>query len=718
MRKTKKTLSLLLALAMVLTLFAGVVQASANVSIGSSVATVLPGDDKLVGRIDIASAAQPAVGAGDVTVVTVTLPSGVTWDANIATTTVPSTTAAFATPMSTRVDGQVLRVTLTNTPPTSTPSIRIEGLIVDVGADFRGDVNATVVVRAETAAPASSFIWDQSATVRIATVAAAGTTATAGTPTVVERGVDGQSVARIDIAENIADSLTAPTTTITLEAPAGVTFTTATASVHAGAAGLTSVTSTVLNRLIIINVTSTAGTPPASTIRIDGIRVRVEPTVADGPINVTVSGGGVTSAAVTVANVGAAGVVTPSARNVPTVARTAGQLDLAIADIRFTENVTDAFRIGRILTFALPTGFTWFTAPTIGWASSASLSTDGRTLTYWTTLDPIATGSTVDVTGFKINTRIDAPVGDIVVTVGGTAGASGTVVVGTLRRPVTVTAVTVPNIKADGRGQALGNLVITEVFAGAIGAGNLTVTLPVGLAFDGQPTVTVTDVAGTEPAVTRNADGRTLTITTTAATAPINATTITISGMRVNYDRTIRPIYGPFAVTVGGTAVLEAGTSTISGVTLTNATAVGADIATVDVANVVSATARTTVFTVDSTAFTVDGVAQPALVVAPFIQAGRTLVPLRAAANAVGVTDDNIIFDPATRTVTLMTNERIAQFTLGSRVVLINGMPLTMDVAPVIVQGRSMLSAGWVTRIFGGTAQWNAAARTVTVTAR
>ena len=715
MRKTKKTLALLLTLAMVLTLFAGVAQASTDVRITSSAAVVRTGGERNLGTIVVSTGDSIAVGIDTATVVTVTLPSGVTWNSEqfdadairdigiIIDGGVLGVTSSLE-----RVDAQVAKFRVRATTPLVN-SFQIP-LIADIASGFSGNVNATVSVQSENHVGGIIF-WEQTETERIAVVAAGGTTSTAISTTNVSRGIGHQLVGDIRIRENIADVLTEGGR-ITLSLPSGVTF----SEIGAGA--------------VILAGNSTAQTvvvPTSSavtTMNITGIRLNIGPGVSDGPIIVTISGAEATAATVTVATVGAVGAVSVSARNVPADPVTAGQLGVEVADIRFTENLDGALLGRRTVTLTLPVGFTWnlVTVATTIMEANPSVTDSGRTLTYWTPADPTpSTGSHFDITEARINTRIDAPAGDIVVTAGGTAGVSGTAVLATLRRAATVTAVTVPNVRADARAQTLGNIVVSEAFPGAFMEGSLTVELPSGFTFDGTPSVAISDVVGTEPsirtAMALNGDRTIATVELNRAVTPTNAASVTISGIRVNATRLHRVLLGAFDVNVGGTALLELAGSApndpgISGVT--HSSAVGANVATITVANIVAETARTTVFTIDATAYTVDGVNQPALDVAPVIQDGRTMMPIRAAANAAGVTAENILFDAGV--ITIIRGDRVAQFTLGSRVMVVNGVAMNMDVAPALVAGRALIPVRWVGTALGVPVAWDSAARTVTVT--
>ena len=58
--------------------------------------------------------------------------------------------------------------------------------------------------------------------------------------------------------------------------------------------------------------------------------------------------------------------------------------------------------------------------------------------------------------------------------------------------------------------------------------------------------------------------------------------------------------------------------------------------------------------------------------VAPYIKDSRTYMPLRFVAEAMGVTESNIIWDAVGQTVTLMKGDKVVQVKIGSNVLLIN----------------------------------------------
>jgi len=102
--------------------------------------------------------------------------------------------------------------------------------------------------------------------------------------------------------------------------------------------------------------------------------------------------------------------------------------------------------------------------------------------------------------------------------------------------------------------------------------------------------------------------------------------------------------------------------------------------------------------------------------VAPYIKDGRTYLPVRYVADALGVTEDNILWDPVTRSVTIFKGDRIAQMTIDSTTLLVNGVEINMDVAPEITNGRTMLPVRWMTQALGAGIAWDAETQTVTVT--
>jgi outer membrane protein TolC len=120
-------------------------------------------------------------------------------------------------------------------------------------------------------------------------------------------------------------------------------------------------------------------------------------------------------------------------------------------------------------------------------------------------------------------------------------------------------------------------------------------------------------------------------------------------------------------------------------------------------------------FRINSTSYDdVKGVAST-MDVAPYIKASRTYVPLRYLGLALGVAEGDIVWDAAAQTATLSLGSTKVVFTIGSTTYTVNGAAKTMDVAPEITNGRTMLPARYAAEGLGYTAGWDSATQTVSV---
>lgn len=117
------------------------------------------------------------------------------------------------------------------------------------------------------------------------------------------------------------------------------------------------------------------------------------------------------------------------------------------------------------------------------------------------------------------------------------------------------------------------------------------------------------------------------------------------------------------------------------------------------------------VFAVSHTTVTVDGrVLQ--FDVPPTIIDGRTLVPLRAIFEALGA---EVEWDGATRTVTGRKDATTIILPIGSRSPTVNGMPVQLDVAGTIIDGRTLVPARFIAESLGAAVDWVADTRTVVI---
>ncbi|MCH5187599.1 MAG: hypothetical protein J1F63_04295 [Oscillospiraceae bacterium] len=96
----------------------------------------------------------------------------------------------------------------------------------------------------------------------------------------------------------------------------------------------------------------------------------------------------------------------------------------------------------------------------------------------------------------------------------------------------------------------------------------------------------------------------------------------------------------------------------------------------------------------------------------PFIENGRTLVPLRATAEAYGA---SVGFDPTTNAAIITKDSVTVTVPIGESAVYRNGEAITNEVAAKIVDSRTYLPIRVVMESFGADVGWDAGSQTVTV---
>lgn len=100
---------------------------------------------------------------------------------------------------------------------------------------------------------------------------------------------------------------------------------------------------------------------------------------------------------------------------------------------------------------------------------------------------------------------------------------------------------------------------------------------------------------------------------------------------------------------------------------------------------------------------TVDG-RQVVFDVQPRLIGGRTMVPLRAIFESIGAT---VIWDEITQTVTSYNEVYVVKATIGSNIMTINGEERTIDVAPIVIDDRTLVPARFVAEAFGCDVDWD-----------
>jgi competence protein ComEC len=99
--------------------------------------------------------------------------------------------------------------------------------------------------------------------------------------------------------------------------------------------------------------------------------------------------------------------------------------------------------------------------------------------------------------------------------------------------------------------------------------------------------------------------------------------------------------------------------------------------------------------------------------VAPAIDNGRTLVPLRAIFESLGA---EVAWDSNTSTVTATRGDTNIRLQIGNTTAFKNGNAVTLDVPGKLIQNRTMVPLRFVGEAMGCSVNWNAASYTVEIT--
>jgi len=99
--------------------------------------------------------------------------------------------------------------------------------------------------------------------------------------------------------------------------------------------------------------------------------------------------------------------------------------------------------------------------------------------------------------------------------------------------------------------------------------------------------------------------------------------------------------------------------------------------------------------------------------VQPQIINGRTLVPMRKIFESLGAV---VSWDGASRTATGRKGDAIVNVSIDSKTLFKNGVPKTLDVAPTLVDGRTLVPVRAIAESFDCTVEWIGDTRTVKIT--
>ncbi|MEW4372156.1 copper amine oxidase N-terminal domain-containing protein [Paenibacillus kandeliae] len=481
----------------------------------------------------------------------------------------------------------------------------------------------------------------------------------------------------------------------------------------------------------------------ASSFDLDlNFSVEDEDKAKEGDITATVSGN--SSANVSSLVVGSYGQYGGGVTVASPTTVVAGQDEQQLGDIVVKESVAGSFIAGRTVTLQLPEGARWqsvyedgedatgttgsidtangLTQPNINYTG-----TDGRTLRMtFPTQNTSSNAGSITLKDVEVAVQ-PGFTGDLNVAVAGSQGLTGTVKVATAVSSVSLSATNATyNIAIGTDNASIGDLTLKEGAAGALtddDNGQVEILLPAGVTFGSTPTVSVTsgDLTIRNVSVdTYNNSGTQGVLRFYVDSESTTASTVTISGVNLRIDRTVPQ--GDIIAKVQGDAAANTAYHGAGDVTDvwhdSYRYAAQAAIATIGTAPAgTTDNAVKAIYTIGSTAYTVNGETRTAEV-APYVENGRTYLPVRYVAEALGVSQANILFDKATSVVTLLKGDRTVQLKLNTNQLTINGTTINMDVKAVTKSNRTVLPIAWVGKALDAVVQYDAASKTVTVNSK
>lgn len=717
LKARKKVISILVTLAMLVSLmvpFAGAAVAASDEIVNISAGYIYTDNDKDdvdLGAITVTKDDDYGDYSVSVVYMTVTLPDGVEFN------TTPSISGKV-------VGASDSEITLEQDATAIAAETKIfdftlkDSYSVDIKSDVTGEVNAKVKVWGEDAS--GSILWETTENVTIAKITDDNVTVSAEAAESVEVGSD-QEAAKITVEESNPGALeVGDTIKFTIKAD-GVEWdvtgdTPGTNKTKVVASGITLKTfdsenfqiTDSDNKVLYVEV---AGSSTSFDGKIEVTPIlKVKPEALDGDIEIKVSGDVDETTEVVVATVGE-GVFDVEVKDADKDTIYLGQVAKEFDDVEITIDPSSDIEDGDYLTLTLPEGLKWaiedikgteVAADTLvklenGSGTSIEGSSDQFSVegTYdddkslWITCNgKYDADKDIVIKNLFITADADAELGDLELTFGGFM--DGTAVIGEVASPITVDTdmVTVEKGISDQGGN---DIFIKEVEDGVLQKNAVVkIKLPMGFEFADEPKVTIDE--GDLSVGTKNLEED---IFEFDITSESNVDSV-IKLEDIRYDVSNGA--------AGGDNELKIYINDMNN-----------PVARVPFATVKGEDVRNTAgFVVGSTTYTVNGT-EYIMDAAAYVKNGRTYLPVRYVAYALGVNENNVYYDAATKTVTLLKGTTAVQLTIGSTTLKVNGITLPMDVAPEVTDGRTMLPARFVAEALGYEVGYDEATKTVTL---
>ncbi|MBM7853706.1 hypothetical protein JOC37_000071 [Desulfohalotomaculum tongense] len=396
-----------------------------------------------------------------------------------------------------------------------------------------------------------------------------------------------------------------------------------------------------------------------------------------------------------------------------------GLVDQEIAEITIKENAPGALIDGgRYVDLVLPSWAQWAEEPYVeiegttelelGLSAGKAIITDDdrRVARFYIEKESKSKPAKVIIKKPKVSVDMTAQ-GDLKIIVGGRAGASGELTVGTVSVPFTAVSLSKPELTLGQQGQQAGDIEIKETAGQALLARELWLEFPDHVSLCETPSVNVTsgDLVIGEPEVVELGEKQRLVI-------PINvssysASTIKISNIKYDIDNAAPD--GDVKVKIGGPAVKEmnnSGTEWAAG-TANAVVAVNLEIKkNIPDTRVVVFQLGKNFYYVNNKIYKMDSSLR--------VDQGRTFLPLRYAGLALGA-DSDISWDKKSQTAKLYKNNTEIKVKLGENAVYAAGKKIETGAAAHVYNGRVMVPLRAVAQAFGAEVEWRSDTKTVII---
>ncbi|QGG47189.1 copper amine oxidase N-terminal domain-containing protein [Heliorestis convoluta] len=394
------------------------------------------------------------------------------------------------------------------------------------------------------------------------------------------------------------------------------------------------------------------------------------------------------------------------------------------ATITIEQTGSNALLNGRIVEFELPS---WVKVAAEDDATNeqifnAIFDSNGQTVfnNFWINSDRnkfevnVNTPNTNDIE-LELPLIIEADkTGDIHLNVKGAGLNEQNLLVGKALAPVQVD-IKVADVRLGVQQQSAPDIVITENEAGALmERGYLVVNFRDhnGLRFDNADFVVTAGDLEIDVDASSVQNERLLIYIDTESTVP---STIKVTNIELTVNRMAPE--GPVRVDVGGNALIGY-VSEENGVFTNNESDFNGRVLRTVFANVITPAPgevrATASFSIGSTSYTVDGV-EKQMDAMPYIKNDRTFLPLRYVAEALGVNENNIMWNQSSQTATIIKGDRVVSVQIGNYAMTVNGTTLYMDVAPEITGDRTYLPLRFIGQALGANLEWVAETQTAIV---